>query len=382
MGPGTSPQTGRGGAIMSDQTGCRRLSGPDPDRILVYRIGQLGDTIVALPALWDLRRRFPTARLDLLYNVDGVGNTVDARSLLEPTGIFAGYLPYRIATGPTPLRQMRACANALAVLRAVRHGRYEALAYLAPTARNDRDRQRDARFFRACRLRHMWGTDAPGIPENDPASGLGEADLLRRQLGFASGPPCLDLRIGTTERQRARDLLAGIPVHRTLLAIAPAAAMPAKLWPVERYLAVCAILAERHDIHLLVLGGPADRALAARFTAALPGRCHDLCGQAPPRVTVALLERCRMLLANDSGNLHLGACAKVPSVGVFAARNHPGRWHPLNPNATILRLDVPCVGCGHRICPLPEHPCLNGISTDMVLAAVERCLTSQPVASL
>lgn len=344
----------------------------DPARILVYRIGAIGDTVIALPAIWDLRRRFPGAELGLLYNTDQVGNTTDARALLQPTGLFRDFIPYRTTCGNGLSRLWRSLGRSLRIMLAVRAGGYQALAYLAPTKRTRWQRRRDRWFFAACGIRIFWGIEAPTITDHDPSATaelLHEATALRRQLGFLSGPPCIDMRITAEERQAARRLLDGIPVGRRLVAIAPGSAMPAKQWPIERFSAVCTALATRHPIQVLVIGGPADRPLGEQLSAALPGACSNLCGRAPPRLTVALLSLADVFIGNDSGNIHLASCSGVPCVGIYSARNYRGRWYPLSSRATTFRLSVPCENCGLSICPIADHPCISGISTPSVTDA-------------
>ena len=75
-----------------DLTGAKRSR-----RILVFRIGQLGDTIVALPAMWTVRRHFPNAHLALLCDRHPGKRYVLASDLLQGAGIFDEFLSYPVS---------------------------------------------------------------------------------------------------------------------------------------------------------------------------------------------------------------------------------------------------------------------------------------------
>ena len=101
--------------------------------MLVFRIGQLGDTIVALPALWVLRRQFPQAHLTLLSDRHPRKNYVLAPDLLQRSGVVDAFAPYVVDDSPSGrlLRPLRM----LGLLWRLRRTGYDTLAYLAPSSR-------------------------------------------------------------------------------------------------------------------------------------------------------------------------------------------------------------------------------------------------------
>src|SRR5882672_505256 len=102
-------------------------------RILVFRIGQLGDTIVALPAMWAVRKHFPNAKLTLLCDRHPGKPRVLAADLLRGAGIFDAFESYVVddSTGGKIARPFRM----LELLRRLRAGKFDTLVYLAPSTR-------------------------------------------------------------------------------------------------------------------------------------------------------------------------------------------------------------------------------------------------------
>jgi ADP-heptose:LPS heptosyltransferase len=97
-------------------------------------------------------------------------------------------------------------------------------------------------------------------------------------------------------------------------------------------------------------------------------------GQFSVMGSAALLGQCRLLVGLDTGTTHMAAALDVPSVVLFADRTRPGQWEPLGDRHILIRKAVACGGCLKRDCPVPDHPCMTGISVDEVWAAMEKAL--------
>ncbi|NBV25422.1 MAG: hypothetical protein EBS05_26350, partial [Proteobacteria bacterium] len=159
--------------------------------MLVFRIGQLGDTIVALPALWVLRRQFPQAHLTLLSDRHPRKNYVLAPDLLQRSGVVDAFAPYVVDDSPSGrlLRPLRM----LGLLWRLRRTGYDTLAYLAPSSRRPAEVARDRKFFGAAGIRHFLGMGGfTPLPVKVPGQPLGatpaESDLLLARLA-ADGLP-------------------------------------------------------------------------------------------------------------------------------------------------------------------------------------------------
>ena len=138
---------------------------------------------------------------------------------------------------------------------------------------------------------------------------------------------------------------------------------PAKRWPADRFAAV----ARQVDCRWLLLGGPGDVALAGTIAAQLPDAIN-LAGQTTLLELCELLQACRLVLTNDTGPMHLAGALGTPIVAVFGSTSAE-LTGPLGSPVTILREPVECSPCYLRSCPV-DFRCMQRITVDQVTKAV------------
>lgn len=148
-------------------------------------------------------------------------------------------------------------------------------------------------------------------------------------------------RLWLTEADRAAaaELLGDDP--RPLLAVGPTANWPPKAWPAERFADLIGRLTGEGGplagARVLVAGGPGERDLAAPVLAAVPDdRLVDLVDRAPLMTLAAAFERCRLVVANDSGLMHLSAAAGAPTLGLFGP-SKDAHYAPAGPVTAWVR---------------------------------------------
>lgn len=151
------------------------------------------------------------------------------------------------------------------------------------------------------------------------------------------------------------------------LLLAPGAAWATKRWPVERW----AELARRWSGAVVLLGGADDHERCAAVQAH-SGRTLEVACERGFTKTFSALERGAVLVAGDTGLLHLGAACGVPVVGIFGP-THSTDGHWCHPGAVVERDDLPCRPCsrfGSTECPAGDHACLRGLPVERVWRAV------------
>ena len=131
--------------ISGEGTGSVR---EDVRRVLVYRMGSLGDTVVALPALHLIARAFPNAERKMLTNFPVSEKAPAAKAVLGENGLIHGYFRYVVGT-----RSVRELA---ALWWTLLRWHPEVLVYLGPR-RGVAAAKRDAQFFRICGIRRQVG---------------------------------------------------------------------------------------------------------------------------------------------------------------------------------------------------------------------------------
>jgi len=360
------------------------VTNASPKRILVFRIGQLGDTIVALPAMWAIRKHFPHAQFVLLCDRHPGKTYVLAADLLGGTGIFDRFESY-VVDDSTRGKALRAW-HILELWSRLRRQRFDMLVYLAPSTRTQKQVARDRKFFSATGIKQFLGMEGfPNLPRKLPGQALGatvsEADLLLARLGAdgvpvpSAGMGSLDLCLGATEQREVDAWLREIPSagQRAWVGIGPGSKMPAKRWPEGRFRDVVAKLIQDFDVWPVVLGGVEDRELGNRLCAQW-GCGHNAAGVLSLRGAAAALQRCVLFLGNDTGTMHLAAAAGIRCVAVFSAREWPGMWHPYGIESLVLRSPIECEGCGLVECVERRNECLSRIQVNEALAACESWL--------
>jgi heptosyltransferase-3 len=350
-----------------------------PQRILVFRIGQLGDTIVALPAMWAVRRHFPNAELTLLCDRHPNKRVVLAADLLQGAGVVDRIESYPVDDSIRG-RALRPW-HMLRLLAQLRRRRYDLLIYLAPSTRTMDQVGRDRKFFAAAGIKEFMGVNGfPDLPRQQPGQPLGatlsEADLLLARLAAAgvpvpgTGRGSLELGLGAAEAAEVDAWLQALPAdgNRQWLAIGPGSKMPAKRWPEERYAEVVQALIDQFDLCPVVFGGAEDGPLGERLLRRW-GRGYNAAGVLSVRGAAAALKRCVLHLGNDSGTMHLAAAVGVPCVALFSAREWPGMWFPYGVRQRVFRSHIECEGCGLVECVARHNECMRRIRSEDVLEA-------------
>lgn len=160
------------------------------------------------------------------------------------------------------------------------------------------------------------------------------------------------------------------------IGVSPGAAFgSAKRWPAERFASAAADLAGELGTGIAVFGSGAEAPLAAEVAAQVGGRSACLAGQTSLTEYLELASTCQLYLTNDSGSMHVAAALGVPTVAVFGATDADATG-PAAPWARIVRHPVECSPCMLRECPIKGHPCMTGVEPKMVVSEARSLLDS------
>lgn len=170
----------------------------------------------------------------------------------------------------------------------------------------------------------------------------------------------------------------GIALDGPYVVVHPGASVPARAWSPERHAALVQDLAERGR-RVVVTGGPGEESLTA--TVAGPPRrgVVDLGGTTDLPSTAAVLAGADVVVVANTGPAHLAAAVGTPVVSLFAPTVPVACWRPWGvPHRVLGRHDIACAGCRAVRCPVPGHPCLETVSVDDVVAAVDALAPEHP----
>jgi heptosyltransferase II len=188
-------------------------------------------------------------------------------------------------------------------------------------------------------------------------------------LGICGGDGRLRLQCTDQEKVWARATLG----NGSWVAINPGATFgSAKRWLPERFARVADALANRHGVHTVIVGGPAEVAMGQAVAKAMHTAPLNLAGKTSLRQLMAILDRCRLLVSNDSGPMHVAAALGTAVAAIFGPTDHT-TTSPLTPSSRLVRRAVDCSPCLLRDCP-SDHRCMSEITVEDVLEAAEDLL--------
>jgi len=330
-------------------------------RFLIVRLGSLGDVVHAIPAVAALRRAHPDAAIDWL---------VDPR-YVELVTLVVG------VDRAIPLDPRAGVMQLVGAVRTLRAARYDAVIDLqgliksATLSRATGARRRiglpRGHLREPLAVRFYSETPDPGRDPHVIRKGL----ALVRAAGARDDRITFPLTVPVTPAAQTVTAQAGADGYAI---INPGAAWPNKRWPADRFGALAAAMRDRIGVASIVLWGPGEEPLATSVVAVSRGAATMA-----PHTTItdiaAIARSARLIVSGDTGPLHIAAAVGTPAIGLFgptlAARNGP--W--AEADITISRYDT-CPCHYERRCRRAA-PCIDDISLDDVLAAVERRIAAR-----
>jgi heptosyltransferase-3 len=348
-------------------------------RVLIYRLGSLGDTLIALPALHLVARAFPNAERRMLTNFPVNVKAPPAAAILENSNLVHGYFRYSAGT--------RSPKELLSLWWQLLRWRPEVLVYMG-AARGVESARRDANFFRLCGISRLIGVPVTEDMQQNRLEESGKflepegARLVRNlaELGDIDldTPASWDLLLTDKEHARATEVL--VPAaSKPIIAVSVGTKVQSKDWGRDNWRALLNQIAMLYPNHALAVCGAGEENEASEFAAdgwrensANP--VINLCGLLTPRESAAVFAQARLFIGHDSGPMHLAAAVQTPCVAIFAARNKPRVWFPYGKQHHVLYHQTDCWGCGLETCIIERKKCLTSITVEEVVVQVRNVL--------
>jgi lipopolysaccharide heptosyltransferase II len=204
--------------------------------------------------------------------------------------------------------------------------------------------------------------------ETDEQHAIERYLTVSEALGCGRGP--VEFHFATTDADRkvARELVADQGSYAVIL---PGANWATKRWPIENFAALVKPLRDEFGLVTVVAGARDTIDLATKIPGALA-----VTGGTTLRQLTALLEGARLVIANDSGPMHVAAALGKPLVAIFGPTN-PVRTGPFGREECVIRMDIPCSPCYSRKCS--HQSCLKWLTVENVLALVRDQLARKPI---
>ncbi len=348
-------------------------------KLLALRLDAAGDVLMCTPALHALASH--GHRVSLLTSASGAlaGECVDAIEDVDgKRAILRFDAPWMKASSPVA---PQAVAKMAATLKA--HGFDGAVIFTSHT-------QSPLPAALLCQM--------AGIPlrlghcrENpyqllthwvrDPEPALFRHEVQRQldlvaTLGCHTGERHLRLQLNDKDHAQAVELLrkAGLTEDQPFILLHPGASAPSRRYPARHWHALVTLLSTQLAWPVVIAGGDDEQALAMELCASAP-RCINVAGQTSFGTLSALVARARVLVACNSAPAHIAAALRTPVVDLYALTNL--QHMPWLVDCRVLFQPVPCAGCLQSTCPQPHHACLEQVSPERVLQAVQELLAGR-----
>jgi heptosyltransferase II len=180
------------------------------------------------------------------------------------------------------------------------------------------------------------------------------------------------------DSQKADILLGGLRKNNRLVALAPGSVWATKQWRKEHYVTLTRLLHEA-GYSLVFIGGKDERTLCDEIvrTAGVPAL--NLAGQTDVLESAAVINRCDLLISNDSGAMHIANAMRTDVFAFFGPTVRGFGYYPYRERDRVLEIDLPCRPCakhGGATCPLGHHDCMWKIEPAAVAAEVHAHFTA------
>lgn len=324
----------------------------------------------------NIRNYYPKSEIHLLTNAGkGHQNLVSIEALIE-RGFFNDVINYEKLTRKELTEKLQ-------------HERYDLVIHLtqynAPFLRLIRD-MIYFRFIAGIKSGFGWQHSRTMIFRQTQEKYLLYADersrlnaVLEKNGILVESPDKFPFYTKKSDFVKIEQLLASLATKkRPAIAIVAGAKRPQNRWPVSYFEAVIRHFCKDFDIYLI--GGPEDANLT-RSLSILPN-VYNFCGLLTPIQSGLLMQRCLLVLTNDTGPMHIAYSFGASVVAIFSNRDFPGRWYPPDrENNIVVRADdVSCSVCLSETCN--DNICMKKITPDIVIDKMNTFLTSKIIPSL
>jgi heptosyltransferase II len=344
-------------------------------KLAVFLPNWLGDLAMATPALRAMRRHFgpPAHIVGILrpYLADVLSGTgwLDQQWFFDPKAIDRSLHSWAVA------RRMRAERFDMAVLL-TNSFRTAAVAWLGGA----KERIGYVRYGRGCLL--TGKLYPPRVAGKLVPVPMVETYLeLARVLGCGEESPRLELTTVDADERSADAVFQRLRLRsdgRVIAFNSSGAFGAAKLWPAEYFGQLARLIVDELDHDVLVTCGPKEQSAARQIVhLSKSTRVFSMASQPMDLGTAkACIRRCRLMVSTDSGPRHVAAALGLPLVTMFGPMLPIWSENPTQ-RAVNLVLDLDCIGCHKRVCPLKHHRCMRDLDVETVFAAVVELLKDQ-----
>jgi lipopolysaccharide heptosyltransferase II len=195
-----------------------------------------------------------------------------------------------------------------------------------------------------------------------------------RHLGIHYDGLGTEIHVPSEKTEIVKSMLseAGYTFDAPLVILCPSATYANKRWKSEGFVDTARHLITVKTAFVVVHGGKEDVLLCADIASAIGSRAVSMAGLLSLSESAALMQLSDLVIANDSGLLHLAQSQKKPVIGIYGATTRELGYFPIEQNSTVIETDLSCRPCTHNglnKCPKKHFRCMKDIPSEKVIKA-------------
>jgi heptosyltransferase-2 len=344
------------------------------EKILVIRFSSLGDIILTTPMLETLKAKFPQSQIyyltktkyaDLLVNDPRIHTLIQ----FDQQGKHKGFKGFKRLVNELNSNDFDLLIDLHANLRSF---------FLRHMVKSRIKTKYGKRWFSRFSMIHFKFLKTKSVSTLESYLKV----LKNVQIESEKRIPALHVSQDDIEFSEKFLLEAGIKKDDIVIGVHPGARWKTKRWDIEKFKQVCRSLIQKENLRIILFGDSIDEELIRKVADRLPdSRATKAIGLSLSRL-MGLIKNCECLITNDSGPMHIAEGFKVPVVAIYGPTHPKLGFAPVGPGNVVLCANVKCSPCslhGEKKCSKESRLCMDLITPDMVVAAVEGILKKKSV---
>ena len=344
----------------------------DKKKILVVRYRFIGDTILTLPFLKNLRLSEPDAQIDMLIAPKS-GEIIEDCPFVDNFIYFDTTRKHKYENGK---EKKKSFWHYVSLLRKNKYDKAYVLKRSLSSAM--------LVFLSGIQERIGFDTEHRGflltkkVPyDNKKHESECFLDVLRAD-GINVSDNILENTVNPFAEEKVEKILQENNLSDKKLVIVHATATnPGKLWDLENFAKVTEYLINQKNVNVVFIGTDFDYDTYGRMLKMIKEPLNtqplNLCGKLSLKESLAMTKRVDLLIGNDSGNLHMASSVGTPVIGIYGPMPFE-KWYAMGENNILLHSEIPCSPCGLRKkCPNNKQ-CLKNITVEQVIDAINKLL--------
>lgn len=337
-------------------------------KILVVRYRFIGDMILTIPFLRNLRRIYPEAQIDMLVAPNS-GEVIENCPYVNNFIYFDTNRKHKYEQGKG---NKKSFWQYVKILKKEKYDKAYILKRSLSSAL--------LCFFSGIKERIGYDTENRGFLltkkvkyDLDKHESLCFLDVLKEE-GYEIADSYLENWIQNENKKNISNIFEKYNIDNKCkkVAINATATNEYKVWSLKNYIKIIEYLANEKNVQVLFIGAPSDKKIydEIQYDTELKIKPINLCGELSIKDSLALIDEVDFLIGNDSGNLHMASSVNTPVIGIYGPMPFE-KWKAIGDNNILLKANLECMPCSLKGKCHKEKACMNAISVEEVKLAID-----------